>query len=120
MAHYFHLGDASFPLADPDIRLGGHVNPAFGWGTNLICFAVSHIYFFDGGGPKSIAKLHGAMSGFSLTPWICHCSLPFLCIIKRHLICGARPFRKLQHPVLNVYVLVLLSAFIIFITAEVH
>ena len=34
-------------LADPDIRIGG----------NLICFPVSDVYFFFGGGPKSIAKL---------------------------------------------------------------
>jgi len=36
-------------VADPDIRLGG----------NLICFPVSRVYFFVGGGPKSLAKLDG-------------------------------------------------------------
>ena len=36
-------------VVDPDIPLG----------DNLICFTVSHIYFFVGGGPKSIAKLDG-------------------------------------------------------------
>src|SRR6218665_2087179 len=28
-------------------------------GINLICFPVSHVYFFGGGGTKSIAKLDG-------------------------------------------------------------
>jgi len=33
--------------------------------VNLICFPVSHIYFFVGGEPKSIAKLDGeTMAGF--------------------------------------------------------
>ena len=51
----------------------------FGWGgINLICFPVSHVYFFVGGGPKSIAKLDGgAMARFSPT-WICHCFLHLL------------------------------------------
>ena len=33
---------------------------------NLICFPVSHAYFFVGRGPKSIAKLDGGMGGFAL------------------------------------------------------
>ena len=41
-------------VVDPDIR-----------GENSICFPVSHVYFFVGGGPKSIAKLHGGMAAFS-------------------------------------------------------
>jgi len=41
-------------------------------------FPVSHVYFFDGGGPKSMTKLDEAIAGFS--SWICHCMLmlPFL------------------------------------------
>src|SRR6218665_968379 len=44
-------------------------------GSNLICFSVglSHIYYFVGGGPKSIAKLNGAIAGFA-SLWICHWS----------------------------------------------
>src|SRR6218665_2968052 len=38
-----------------DIRLGG----------NLTCFPVSHVYFFVGGGSKSLAKLDGGMAGLS-------------------------------------------------------
>jgi len=40
--------------------------------TNLICFPVSHVYFFVGGGPKSIAKLGGGWPDFppgSATGW---------------------------------------------------
>jgi len=32
--------------------------------TNLICFPVSRVYFFVGGGPKSIAKLGGGRPDF--------------------------------------------------------
>jgi len=48
-------------IADPDIRLGR---------ANLICFPVSHVLFFAGVEPKSIAKLHGGVAGFYL--WIRH------------------------------------------------
>src|SRR6218665_2877952 len=57
-------------VADPDIGLEGslHVADPEIWlgGSNLICFPVSHICFFVGGRPKSIAKLDGgAMARFS-------------------------------------------------------
>jgi len=41
-------------VADPDIRLGAHhvANPDIRHGGNLICFPVSHVYFFVGGRPK--------------------------------------------------------------------
>ena|SRR6218665_1427463 len=37
--------------------------------ANLICFSVSHVYFFIGGGPKSIAKLDGAWPDLPLLTW---------------------------------------------------
>ena len=42
-------------VADRDIR--------WGW-ANLICFPVSHAYFFVWWGPMSIAKLDGGLAGF--------------------------------------------------------
>ena len=39
----------------PDIRMGG----------NLIYFPAFHVYFFVGGGLKSIAKLHEGMARFA-------------------------------------------------------
>ena len=45
-------------LADPDIRPGGPETQTFGQGANLICFLVSHAYFFVGGEPMSRAKLN--------------------------------------------------------------
>jgi len=59
-------------MADPDIRLGA--TSCVGcplslrlWlgGANLTCFLVSHVYFFVGGGPKSVAKLDVGMAGFA-------------------------------------------------------
>jgi len=48
----------SMPVADPDIRLGGRIMwriQTFGWGgANLICFPVSHVYFFIGRGDQSL------------------------------------------------------------------
>ena|SRR6218665_537359 len=44
-------------------------------GANLICFPVTHIYFFVGAGPKFIAKLDwgGQWPNFP-PPWIRHCT----------------------------------------------
>jgi len=61
------------PLANPDIWLGGHISADIWLGGNLICFPVSHVNLFVGGGPKSVAKHDGGMDGF--VPWIRHCRL---------------------------------------------
>ena len=36
------------PMANPDTRLGNHINADIRLGANLICFPVSHVYFFAG------------------------------------------------------------------------
>lgn len=59
-------------MADPDIRLGR---------GNLICFQLSHVYFFVGG-PKSIYKLawgHGRIS--LLDPLLTVFSIDFISIM---------------------------------------
>src|SRR6218665_3359342 len=63
-------------MADPDTPLGGTLcggsrHSARSVGANSIRFPVSHIYFFVGRGPQSIARLDGgAMIGFVL--WVRH------------------------------------------------
>lgn len=47
-----------YTLENPGIGFGGHRSRHL-VGRNLISFLVSHLYFFAGGGTKSIAKLDG-------------------------------------------------------------
>ena len=55
-------------VADPDTRLGatscGRSNYS-AKGDNLICFLLSYVYFFVGGGQGLKPKWMGAMAGFT-------------------------------------------------------
>jgi len=54
---------------DPDIRVGVHESIFASGGANLICFPVSHHYFFVGG-----AKVYSQTGcwGHGRCPWTCH------------------------------------------------